>query len=425
MEVARAHRKRAELLLSQRRYDHAEREIRQWLAVDPNDALAYAYLAACLAEGEKWQEATEAGQLGVGLGPDLGFCHYTLARVYADRNMFKEARASIDEALRLEPYDPDHWAVRARIDLSQKEYKSALEAAESGLQHDAEHEACINLRSLALTQLGRREEAGEAIASTLARNPLSASSHANMGWTLLNQGKARPAMEHFREALRLSPDMEWARSGVVEAMKARSLIYRLFLAYFLFMNRLKGRAQWMILIGGYIGFRIVGSVSASNPQLSVYLTPLLVAYLVFALGTVVAVPLFNLFLFVSPFGRMVLRQDQKISAAIFGVSLVAPIVFLSLWASSSGVDAVVYELASLCTGLLVIPVAIAGLMRQGRSRVIMSAVAAVIALACAAIVVGAFNGVILPQSGTLYSLACVGSIWVGNILGSFSPARKN
>ena len=80
-------------------------------------------------------------------------------------------------------------AMRARIGLAQRDHEAALKAAEAGLECDAEHEACVNLRSLALTNLGRRQEAGEAIAATLARNPLNASSHANMGWTLLHDGK--------------------------------------------------------------------------------------------------------------------------------------------------------------------------------------------------------------------------------------------
>ena len=70
-----------------------------------------------------------------------------------------------------------------------------------------------------------------------------------MGWTLLHDGDPRKAMGHFREALRLDPGMEWARAGIVEAMKARSLIYRIFLSYFLFMNRLSGNAQWATVCG--------------------------------------------------------------------------------------------------------------------------------------------------------------------------------
>ena len=40
-------------------------------------------------------------------------------------------------------------------------------------------------------------------------------------WALIEQGEHEQAMEHFREALRLNPQLDWARQGIVEAMKAR------------------------------------------------------------------------------------------------------------------------------------------------------------------------------------------------------------
>lgn len=45
----------------------------------------------------------------------------------------------------------------------------------------------------------------------LARNPDDGFSHANQGWTFLDQGRRLEAMNHFRESLRLDPTDEWAR----------------------------------------------------------------------------------------------------------------------------------------------------------------------------------------------------------------------
>ena len=39
--------------------------------------------------------------------------------------------------------------------------------------------------------------------AALARRPDDPMTHANQGWALLHEGKPYPAMEHFREALRL------------------------------------------------------------------------------------------------------------------------------------------------------------------------------------------------------------------------------
>ena len=57
----------------------------------------------------------------------------------------------------------------------------------------------------------------------LGRNPENAHTNANQGWSLLHGGQPGKALEHFREALRLDPDLEFARAGMVEALKADPL----------------------------------------------------------------------------------------------------------------------------------------------------------------------------------------------------------
>ena len=65
------HLQRAEILLSQNRFDLAEGEARQAIAAEPNEPLAYSYLALCLSEQEQWQPATEAAQRAISLDPAI------------------------------------------------------------------------------------------------------------------------------------------------------------------------------------------------------------------------------------------------------------------------------------------------------------------------------------------------------------------
>src|SRR5262249_11867800 len=155
-------------------------------------------------------------------------------------------------------------------------------AAEEGLEQDPEHVSCNNLRAMALVKLGRNAEAGTTIATALERQPENAFSHANQGWGFLHQGNHQKALEHFPGSLRLDPEMEYARAGIVEAMKPRHWIYALFLRYFLWMARLSGKAQWAIIIGGYIGYRALGALAEKQPDLSPWVRPIMVAYIVFA-----------------------------------------------------------------------------------------------------------------------------------------------
>jgi len=312
---------RALILHEQGRYEEAERELRQSLSTDADNAWAHAMLAMCLSQRSQLKEATAEAQRAVGLAPSIPFPHYVLAKVFADRDRDAEARESIKQALALDPYNPTFYAMLSRIELSDRHWQPALDAAENGLAIDADHIGCVNLRAMALVHLGRKEEAAAAISGTLARDPHNAVSHANQGWTLLHQGLHKPALEHFREALRIDPNSEWARQGMVEALKARHLAYRLMLRYFLFMSRLTGRAQWGIVIVAYIGFRLIGAAAAQSPLIGAIALPLLVAYIAFAYLTYIATPLSNLLLCLSKFGRMALSREQRTAALCVGAML--------------------------------------------------------------------------------------------------------
>ena len=158
--------------------------------------------------------------MAVHLGPDLPFPHYALAEVWLARNRLKASLAAVNEAIRLNPEDVHHFALLSRIHFGRSSWQAGLEAAEAGLAIDPESVPCTNLRAMCLVRLGRKAEAGATIDAALAE-PEIALTHANQGWTLLEQRKPQKAMEHFREALRIDPELEWARVGIVEAMKGR------------------------------------------------------------------------------------------------------------------------------------------------------------------------------------------------------------
>src|SRR5947199_251490 len=139
---------------------------------------------------------------------------YQRALILHAQGRYSDAERELRQSLATEPNDP---GAHAMLDLwlaQRDDYKAAT----------AEAHVAIGL------------------------SPEDADSHANQGWTLLHASEPRRAMEHFREALRLEPNHQWARAGIVEALKARVFLYRWLLAYFLWMARLSGRAQWGILL---------------------------------------------------------------------------------------------------------------------------------------------------------------------------------
>jgi tetratricopeptide (TPR) repeat protein len=298
------HIERAQLLIAQSRFELATKELRKALAADPADPRAHALLAICLAEQKKFDQADGEARQAVTLAPDLPYAQYTMAYVRYRQDSLLEAEHAINKALRLDPWDADYFALLSQIKFQQKRWGDALAAAESGLKIEAEHMTCLNLRAMALNQVGRNEEAGQMLEDALTQDPENAFTHANRGWTALQRGDAKNALEHFRESLRLDPTNDWARSGMVEALKGRYLVYRLILKYYFFMSRLSGRAQWFVLLGILFVAKVIPF--------------LFIPYLIFVLLSWTSDPLSNLLLRLNRYGRMLLTKEEILASNLVG-----------------------------------------------------------------------------------------------------------
>jgi len=370
------HFERAELLFQQSRHDLAEKELRLSLALDPNFAMAHGLLALCMLERQAFKEATDEAYQTIALAPDLPFSYHVLAAVALARNRLEEAEAAANRAIELNPYDAGMHQLLGGIYMNQRRWPAALQQADEGLKLDADHIGCANLRVMALLKLGRKAEADAVMGGILSRSPEDAFSHANQGWTALNQSQARKALDHFREALRLDPTLDFAKMGMVEALKARFLIYRLMLRWFLFMARLGRQWQWAIVIGLYFGTRFISEAVKDNPQLGFVLWPILGCLIGFAALTWLAYPLFNLMLLLNRYGRHILTSDQKYGARSVGFVLAAALALLAYGLieddSLATLFSVICALYTLVlAGLFVVP--------RGQRRYAMAAAAITIA----------------------------------------------
>ena len=394
---------RALVLHQQGRHDLAEKELRQHLSDAPRDAFALALLALTLLEQERRDEAEQAAKESIAIEPDMAFAHYALARIFSDRNLDDEAAAAIAESIRLDPTDADYHGSSAGIEFTRRNWPSSLAAAETGLQFDPEHVVCNNLRAMALVKLGRKAEAGNTISTTLAREPENAFSHANQGWTLLESGERKKAMHHFRESLRVEPDNEWAKAGLVEAIKAGNPVYAVMLRYFLWMQKLSGNVRWAIILGGYFGNKLLSVVAKTNPALEPFITPVLIAYLVFAILTWLAQPVFNLLLFVHPFGRHALSDEQRSQAQWVGLCLAMAVGSLGIWFATGRVEK--YPIPALIFGVLAMPVSAVHSCEEGWPRITMLVIAAALA-ALGLVAVGVMN-ILMPPPKSALSLVGV------------------
>jgi len=360
----------AQVLISQERWDLAEKSLRQALAAHPEDSLAHALLALSLSNQEKYADALTEAKEAISRSPDAPFVHYVLGNVLVGLDRYRDAMASAEEAIRLEPENADYHGLLAAVLLLLGDPKGSLEASERGLAIDAENVGCANSRAMALTRLGRQDEAGETLATALANAPENALTHANRGWTYLHEGKTEMALEHFREALRLDPHLEWARDGIVAALRARYSIYGWILKYYLWMSRLGSKAQWGFVMGGVIASLIIRAAARSSPELGLVLWPLFGLYAVFCLLTWIANPLFNLLLRLNRFGRLALTPAEiSASNALLALFLVA-VGFAVKAAVLGDTDLLI---AGLVTVAMALPISVTFQAERGRGRIILGA----------------------------------------------------
>jgi tetratricopeptide (TPR) repeat protein len=397
---------RADLLLQQGRYPEAERELGLLLASDPRHALAHALMSHAMLGQLRMNDAEYAAREAVSSAPDEAFAHYAVAAVLRERRRYAEAAAAIQQAIALDPYSPSHFALLAQIRTDQREWSTALDAADQGLAIDPEHAACVNLRAIALVHLGRRGEAAAVVRGALDKDPTNSVTHANQGWTCLHQNDPKRALEHFREALRLDPTNDWARAGIVEAMKARNPAYRVILAYFLWMSRLSGRAQLAIVLGGWFGQRALRAAAETNPALGPYVWPIVIAYALFVWMTWLAQPLFNLLLQLSKYGRHALSREQTITSNWILALLVVAIVSAGslFWGLAD------WKLfAALSALLLTIPVSTIWLCDKGWPRWANAAIAVAMGTVGATLTLLTWSGASDAATSALFTLLVAGA----------------
>ena len=346
---------RARLLIQQARIPDAIPYIREHLSTQPDDPDALGLLSLCYLSEKKFAESLDLAKQAVQADPEDPWLYYVLGRAYFFNQQPAAARSATDRGLSLNPYFAQLFELRSEIAFYEENWQLALEEAERGLEVDPEEVDLINLRSRALIQLNRKAEAAATLDYALNKAPDNSMSHTNKGWVHIEQNQFDAAIDSFKEALRLQPGNNYARSGLKEAIKAKNPAYRIILKYFLWMNKLGSRGQWAVVIGLYVLFRILRAVASSSETMEKLLAPLFVVYIFFVYSTWIATPLSNLLLRLHPVGKLALDEDERTASNTVGLwlGLVALLFLMGLF---SPVLKETILLAAVCSLAMLIPI---------------------------------------------------------------------
>ncbi|MEZ5300274.1 MAG: hypothetical protein R3F11_06350 [Verrucomicrobiales bacterium] len=118
---------------------------------------------------------------------------------------------------------------------------------------------------MALRLQGRLEENEIEVDRLLANNPEDEMTHVNAGYGALQRGDRERAEAHFREALRIDPEFEAARQGLIASFRARSWFYRLYLRYCFFFQKFSGGTRFAMVIGIWLALPVRAKDALHRP----------------------------------------------------------------------------------------------------------------------------------------------------------------
>jgi tetratricopeptide (TPR) repeat protein len=309
-----------------RRFAEAEAAFKEALSTDPENDFALHHLATCQWQQEgREKDALRTIREAVRVAPNDSDHHALAALIRGNVESAKDALPSADEAIRLDPSSAFAFYARSQLLLALRRLPEAEVAARSALEREPGHSGAATVLSHTLRLQGRTGENAAQIAAMLERDPEDDEHHAAAGWNALQAGKYTEAQTHFREALRLNPESEFARDGLIEAFRARSTVYRIYLRWALWMQGKGDAFQWSVIIGFYLLAKF-SRVIFSGPFAPI--AALLVGlYFLFVLWVHVAKAVGNFMLLWDPFARLALRRPEKLEAWIVGVFVIGAVGF--------------------------------------------------------------------------------------------------
>lgn len=225
---------------------------RRVLALDPGDALAHRYVAACLIDLGQLKEGEREARLTLALDPESPYPHYMFGVIHENRGSVKKARQAYLEALARAGDEPLFHRALARLDLHGKRAAEARAHLLRALAlNPAAPETLAQLGELELHER-RVAEAGRLAREALAFDPSYPKAHILLGKIALHyRSDPAAAREHALNALQASPSDREALYLIKGAKAHGSWWLGLWWRYRVLTLRHKKEFGW-IVIGGYL-----------------------------------------------------------------------------------------------------------------------------------------------------------------------------
>ena len=405
------------LLQDQGRLEEAEACFYSVLAREPDNDFVYGRLALCqMSQPGKKRRALETVGEAIRLRADEPFYFSVKAIILGELHRGRESLKAAETAVRLNPEDSFALSDKENAYCAMDRWAEAEEWSRRALALDGDNAMAANILAHTLRLQGKREDNAEAVARLLAADPEDSFAHVNAGWSALQAKDQARAEGHFREALRLDPESDMAREGLLESFRARSWFYRAYLSYCFFMQRHTEGKQWLIFLGAFAVYQVSRRYLATiNP---VYSGVLVAAWLGLVLWVWLAPGIGNFLILLDRSARLALKPAERHQGIAVG-----GVFALGALATAAGLVSAYFPVLLAGVGMLAttIPASLTFGNASSRGRLVFGSITVLLYLAVTTVVVLEWvrhPAPMHPVSSVLGScalLATVACTWLGNV----------
>jgi len=154
--------------------------------------------------------------------PDAYYLEFYRGKNLYDQGQVAEALDHFDKALGLDPREEDLpylYSYKGCCLRDMARFEDAIQALESGRQHDDERPDIHNMLGVCHFKGQRFATAAEHFRRAVELNPVSAIDYANLAINLQHLGKTTEAMHNYKVALSMDPGIEFAQKGLAELLE--------------------------------------------------------------------------------------------------------------------------------------------------------------------------------------------------------------
>jgi tetratricopeptide (TPR) repeat protein len=195
-------------LMQRKSYGAALEKFKQAISLNPNDPLAYYYIAIVYLEEKKMPEALQAINKSIQLDPEYPKAHLVKGKIYAGMKKIPEALNAFGKATELDPEYLDAWKNIGLINYKTKRYDDAIPAYKHVIKlKPNEASAHANMGAIYILQ-EKFSTAITSLSKAVEVNPRDVNSYYRLAQAYNKTGKCDKAKEIAQKTLKIKPN--WA-----------------------------------------------------------------------------------------------------------------------------------------------------------------------------------------------------------------------